>query len=173
MDAKEFLKINGLEKSRRIVENAPKRAQRYFLGMYLKQGEWTWWWSQAVNKWLQYEKHVYGDSKFEIATDLFDLKNAIADLDFIKTLGGIELALAILASVENELSEYGNRLGSEYRKSSENPKDRALILHDNGAWVESSFLNIELEDPKTFISILRIKKAVTTFEEIHLEGALI
>lgn len=74
-------KVGGIEKARRIVDSAPKYAQRYFLGKYLKQGEWTWWWSSYVSKWLQFEKHIYSNSKFEIATDLNDLRTAIAEHD--------------------------------------------------------------------------------------------
>lgn len=75
--------INNLsiEQMREIVEGAPERAERWLNGMYLKQGEWTWWWSGYVSKWLQFEKHIYSNSKFEIATDLNDLRTAIAEHD--------------------------------------------------------------------------------------------
>jgi hypothetical protein len=75
--------INNLtiEQIREIVNGAPERAERWLNGMYLKQGEWTWWWSSYVNKWLQYEKHIYSNSKFEIAIDLNDLRTIIAEYD--------------------------------------------------------------------------------------------
>ncbi|MDC4952828.1 hypothetical protein OHW04_02155 [Acinetobacter baumannii] len=88
MKPEQFIRDFGEKKAREVVEGAPKNAQRYFLGKYLKQGEWTWWWSGYLGKWLQFEKHVYGDSKFEIAINLSDLKRLVESVDLVKKLGG-------------------------------------------------------------------------------------
>ncbi|WP_288406651.1 hypothetical protein [uncultured Acinetobacter sp.] len=83
MNAHKFVAEHGIDKAKRVLEGAPSKAQRYFLGKYFKQGEWTWWWSSYLNKWLQFEKHIYGDSKFEIAVDLSELKQVVDSIDYL------------------------------------------------------------------------------------------
>lgn len=102
MNAHEFVAEHGIEEAKRVLEGAPSKAQRYFLGKYLKQGEWTWWWSGYVNKWLQYEKHIYSDSKFEIAVDLLELKQVVESVEIVEQLGELN-------SVKKKL--YGKHIG--------------------------------------------------------------
>lgn len=87
MNAHKFVAEHGVEKARAVLDGAPSKAQRYFLGKYFKQGEWTWWWSSYLNKWLQFEKHIYGDSKFEIAVDLSELKQVVESVEIVEQFG--------------------------------------------------------------------------------------
>lgn len=101
MKPEQFIREFGVEKAREVVEGAPKNAQRYFLGKYLKQGEWTWWWSCYLGKWLQFEKHVYGDSKFEIAINLSELKRLVESLEIINRACGAERVIDLHERYKN------------------------------------------------------------------------
>lgn len=107
MKANEFIKEQGLEKAKSILNCKPKYAQRYLFGMYFKQGVCTWWWSGEVNKWLQYEKHIYSGSKFEHAVDLKDLKTAVEAHEIINSYGGLDAAIANINN-RKELGLYVN-----------------------------------------------------------------
>ncbi|KCY22505.1 hypothetical protein [Acinetobacter baumannii] len=89
MKPEQFIRDFGEKKAREVVEGAPKYAQRYRAGMYLKQGEWTWFWSETSGKWLQYEKHIYSTSHFDFAVDLSDLKRLVGSLERINKCGGL------------------------------------------------------------------------------------
>ncbi|MHC3032465.1 hypothetical protein [Acinetobacter nosocomialis] len=102
MKPEQFIRDFGVEKAREVVEGAPKYAQRYRAGMYLKQGEWTWFWSEISGKWLQYEKHIYSTSHFDFAVDLSDLKRLVESLDIIWKFGSdIEGAKQLLEFVKD------------------------------------------------------------------------
>lgn len=94
MNAIKFIRQHGVEKAGEVVEGAPKNAQRYSDGMYFKQGEWTWFWSPTVSKWLQYEKHIYSTCSFDFAVDLSDLKRLVESLDLVEKFGDLEAAKA-------------------------------------------------------------------------------
>lgn len=90
MKPEQFIRDFGVEKAREVLRGAPKYAQRYRAGMYLKQGEWTWFWSEAAGKWLQYEKHIYSTSHFDFAVGLSDLKRLVESLELVKKLDGLQ-----------------------------------------------------------------------------------
>lgn len=106
MKAVEFIKQCGWDKSVLIVKNSPKNAQRYFLGKYLKQGEWTWWWSSYVNKWLQFENHIYSDSKFEIATEIKELKKYTDAYELMQKFGGVNTSKEVINSLPDKYQSY-------------------------------------------------------------------
>lgn len=96
MKPEQFILEYGAVKAREVVEGAPKYAQRYRAGMYLKQGEWTWFWSETSGKWLQYEKHIYSTSHFDFAVDLSDLKRLVESVDRVNAFGGLKDAKAVV-----------------------------------------------------------------------------
>lgn len=98
MKPEQFVREQGLKKAREVVEGAPKYAQRYRAGMYLKQGEWTWFWSETTGKWLQYEKHIYSTSHFDFAVDLSDLKRQVELLDIVRVIGPIEYTRSVVTN---------------------------------------------------------------------------
>lgn len=101
MNAYEFVAEFGIEKAKEVLNGAPKNAQRYSHGKYMKQGEWTWWWSNHVNKWLQFEKHIYSTSEFDVAVDLSELKQVVESFEIVEVLGGIEQAKLYISLNEN------------------------------------------------------------------------
>lgn len=50
----------------------------------------------------------------------------------------------ILSNLESTDTTHINKLGLEYKSSSDNPKDFALMLCDDGGWVKSLYLNEDL-----------------------------
>lgn len=66
----------------------------------------------------------------------------------------------ILGNLESTDTTHINKLGLEYKTSSNNPQDFALMLSDDGGWGKSSYLNEEL-DSGSFFNVqqhLKIKK---------------
>lgn len=113
MKPEQFIREYGVEKAREVVEGAPKYAQRYRAGMYLKQGEWTWFWSEAAGKWLQYEKHIYSTSHFDFAVDLSDLKRLVESVEIIQFWHGIEWCKGLVEDYKEEpihKESYGHRI---------------------------------------------------------------
>lgn len=93
----------------------------------------------------------------------FELERLIESHDLIAKHLGLNNCIELIKSVESSESEYGSRMGVEYKKSSENPQDKALMLCDDGEWVACLHLNFELDDSK-FINIQRLKQAVTDMQ---------
>ncbi|MDR2061419.1 MAG: hypothetical protein LBQ29_08505 [Acinetobacter sp.] len=144
MNAIQFIKDHGVEKAREVVEGAPKNAQRYLDGMYFKQGEWTWFWSLTVSKWLQYEKHIYSTSRFDFAVDLSDLKRLVESLDLVELLGGIEL-------LKRKID--GKHIGYTH-----------FSINGNGRW---SFLDHYIDFiPDSAYHIGMVNKAIADYESI-------
>lgn len=108
MNAHKFVADFGIERAKAVLEGAPNHAQRYLSGKYLKQGEWTWWWSSHANKWLQFEKHIYSDSKFEIAVSLEELKQVIESINVINRMFSLKQAkkTLIIAKAIGYTSDY-------------------------------------------------------------------
>jgi len=50
----------------------------------------------------------------------------------------------IIQNLESTETTHVNKLGLEYKPSSDQPKDHALMLTDDGEWYKSSYLNEEL-----------------------------
>lgn len=64
----------------------------------------------------------------------------------------------ILSNLESKDTSHINKLGLEYKASSDNPKDFALMLNDDGGWVKSSYLNEELDERGFFNVKEHLKK---------------
>lgn len=95
--------------------------------------------------------------------DDFILQRIIESHDIINKRSGLKNCIDLIQSVESCESEYGSRLGTEYKKSSENPNDMALMLCDDGRWISCLHSNAELDDSK-FLNINRIKQAIVDME---------
>lgn len=68
----------------------------------------------------------------------------------LKYLPDIDIGTAI-QDIKNSETSHLNKLAVEYKQSSENPKDAALILTDQGTWIESkSYLNEDLNTGSFF-----------------------
>lgn len=68
----------------------------------------------------------------------------------LKYLPDIDIGTAI-QDIKNSETSHLNKLAVEYKQSSENPKDAALILTDQGTWIESkSYLNEDLNTDSFF-----------------------
>lgn len=50
----------------------------------------------------------------------------------------------IIQNIESTETTHLNKLGVEYKPSSDQPKEYALMLTDQGEWCKSSYLNEEL-----------------------------
>lgn len=92
----------------------------------------------------------------------FELQRLIQSHDMINKFKGPENCQDLLDSVEDSESQYGSRLGVEYRKSSNNAQDLALMLNDNGEWSESLHYNYELDDSR-FLNIVRLRQALIDY----------
>lgn len=80
---------------------------------------------------------------------------------------GLVCCKELLDSVEVEDAEYGSRLGVEYKKSSDQPNDLALMYCDNGesgGWIESRHFNHEMDEEDKFLNITRLRQAVMDVE---------
>ena len=51
----------------------------------------------------------------------------------------------IIQNLESKETTHVNKLGFEYKQSSDQPKEHALMLTDEGEWCKSSYLNEELD----------------------------
>lgn len=91
-----------------------------------------------------------------------ELQRLIQSHDLINYLKGSENCQDLLDSVESNESQYGSRLGVEYKKSSTQAKDLALMLNDEGEWSESLHYNYELDDSR-FLNITRLRQAMADF----------
>lgn len=85
---------------------------------------------------------------------------------FVLEHDGINVCRELLDSVQGEESEYASRFGTEYRKSSSNPNDKALMLSDEDKWIESSHYNGELDQEK-FLNIGKLRQAIQDYEACH------
>lgn len=126
MKPEQFIREFGEKKAREVVEGAPKNAQRYSDGMYFKQGEWTWFWSPAVSKWLQYEKHIYSTSRFDFAVNLSDLKRLVESLDLVEYHGGFDGANRYLDSISSDAYSWNSNVAKYHGKL-----ERAIAVHES------------------------------------------
>ncbi|WP_111893073.1 hypothetical protein [Acinetobacter sp. MB5] len=105
-------------------------------------------------------KYIVVHDRVESTVNLDDLKRLVESHELIEHYEGLEACKDMILSVYSDQSEYGNQLGVEYKKSSENPKDKSLMLCDDGAWIGSAYLNHELDNPESFINLKRLKQAI-------------
>ncbi|MHA3048958.1 hypothetical protein [Acinetobacter sp. ANC 4641] len=139
MKANEFVKKVGWDKAKEILENAHWKDIAYRDGNYYS---------------------TY--SKNDVL--LGDLKRLVESHELIESGHGLETCKSVILFTENNESEYGNQLGVEYKKSSENPNDKALMLCDDDAWINSSYLNHELDTAAGFVNFKRLKQAIADEE---------
>lgn len=72
-------------------------------------------------------------------------QNRILGGDLIIKVGGMSQAEHILELVADD-AEYIGFACMQYKLSSANPDDKALLLHDDIGWQESSYFNHELSN---------------------------
>lgn len=76
------------------------------------------------------------------------------------SINNIEEAKEFLSQLESDETEYVSKTRMEYKKSSENKDDMALILCDTGEWINSRHANYEL-DSGSFLKVADIRNEVT------------
>lgn len=140
MKACQFVKANGWQKAKDVLKNAHWENIAYGNGCYYSNS----------------------CSKNDVCLD--ELKQLVESHELIETNHGLGTCKAIILLTDSDETEYGNRLGVEYRKSSENPNDTALMFCDDGTWIASSYLNFELDTTGRFINIKRLKQAIADEE---------
>lgn len=89
-----------------------------------------------------------------------ELQRLIQSHDLVEHHKGLDECIDLLSSVESKESEYGGRLGVEYKKSSSEEQDFALMLCDEGTWCASKHFNHELDNASKFLNIKRLIAAV-------------
>lgn len=87
--------------------------------------------------------------------------NRVLGADLIKKVGSRWRANHILNLVEDD-AEYVGFACMQYKLSSTNPDDRALLFHDDIGWQESSYFNHELINltERRFICLNDLEQAV-------------
>lgn len=95
---------------------------------------------------------------------LNDLKRLVESHEIIEKGQGLDACKDVFLSVYSDESEYLNRLGVEYKKSSKNLEDKALMLCSDGVWIDSSYLNDELDSTSGFINLKQLKQAIADEE---------
>lgn len=119
---------------------------------------------QTINKNGLDKTRNYLNAKVSIGDLLTDkdmqLQVLIQSHDIVEKHNGLATCKDILSSVESRESEYGGRLGVEYKKSSDDPQKRALMLCDDGSWCACLHTNDELNDSSKFLNIKRLEQAV-------------
>ena len=91
---------------------------------------------------------------------------AITGSDLIAKVGGMRQAHHILNMVEDD-TQYIGFMYLQYKLSSDNPDDKALILHDDNTWHASSYFNHEFGqiNKHRFICINDLNNAVLVAEK--------
>lgn len=100
-----------------------------------------------------------------------DQKNRLLGAELIKKVGGMGQANHILNLVEDE-AEYVGFMYMQYKLSSANPDDNALLLHDDIGWRESSYFNHELTNlvERRFICLKDLEQAVAEHSPIYFNA---
>ena len=90
-----------------------------------------------------------------------DQENRVLGTQLIKKVGGMGQALHILNLVEDD-AEYIGFMYLQYKLSSQNENDSALLLRDDGEWYGSSYLNKEFTNlvERRFICLKDLNDAV-------------
>lgn len=88
-------------------------------------------------------------------------QNRILGGDLIVKVGGMLQAYHILELVADD-AEYVGFAYMQYKLSSANPDDKALLLHDDIGWQEASYFNHELINltERRFICLKDLEQAV-------------
>lgn len=123
--------------------------------------------SQIIIKGLckKFDFEINTGESIELAyVDLNDLKRLVESHEIVEKHGGLHTCKLILKSVDSNESEYGSRLGIEYKKSFDGVDSKALMFCDDGNWCPSSYLNFELDDESKFVNLGRLKKAIADVE---------
>lgn len=119
---------------------------------------------QTINKKGLDKTREYLNAKVstgDLLTDKdMELQVLIQSHDIVEKHNGVDACKDILSSVESRESEYGGRLGVEYKKSSKDPEERALMLCDDGSWCACLHTNDELDNGSKFLNIKRLAQAV-------------
>lgn len=140
MKACQFVKANGWQKAKDVLKNAHWENIAYGNGYY------------------------YSNSCSKNDVLLNDLKRLVESHEIIEKGQGLDVCKDIFLSVYSDESEYLNRLGVEYKKSSKNLEDKALMLCSDGVWIDSSYLNDELDGTSGFINLKQLKQAIADEE---------
>ena len=139
MKANTFVKKYGWTEAQDVVKNAH--------------------WENAYSD-GSYYSHI--DSENDVL--LSDLKRLVQSHEIIEKGQGLDACKDVFLSVDSDESDYINRLGVEYKKSSEDPNDKALMLCDDGVWIDSSYLNYQLDSAYGFINLKQLKQAIADEE---------
>ena len=93
MNAIEFIKNNGVDKAREVLEGAPDRTASHYVvdtDTYFSE-EFHTYFDHSLNDWETADLHCVSDleANYEIVLDLFDLKRLAESMDLVKSYGGI------------------------------------------------------------------------------------
>lgn len=87
------------------------------------------------------ELQAYQNAPARFSINLEELEVYSNAYLFITSAKGIDDVQDWLESAESIETEFASRLGSEYKRSSDNPDDPAFLLHDDGQWYPSTGYN--------------------------------
>jgi hypothetical protein len=90
------------------------------------------------------------------------LLDLIQDHKLIQQCGGIDQSKELLKSVHGFQTEYIGRYGTQYKISSNNPDQLALMSFDIGQWMDSRHTNKFVVE--NFLSVKALKNAVSNFK---------
>lgn len=86
----------------------------------------------------------------------------LRDFVFLSSVNGYFAAISLLDSVESPETEFGSRMGNEYKLSSINDGDCALLLCDDGSWINARHTNGEVKS--LFLSIDKLRKSIQSLD---------
>lgn len=115
----------------------------------------------GIEKAKELLNNTHIESRGEFYNQLCEL---VESHELVESYGGLAMCNSIINSVDSDESEYGSRLGVEYKKSSDNSEDKALMFCDDRSWSESSYFNCELDNDSKFLNIKRLKQAIADVE---------
>lgn len=100
MNAIEFIKNNGVDKAREVVEGAPDRTASHYVvdtDTYFSD-EFHTYFDHSLNDWETADLHCVSDleANYEIVLDLFDLKRLVKSIDLVEFEGGLDKAKNVL-----------------------------------------------------------------------------
>lgn len=90
------------------------------------------------------------------------LLDVIQDHKLIQQCGGIDQSKELLQSVHTHHTQYIGKHGTQYKISSENPDELALMSFDVGQWMDSRHTNKFVVEK--FLNVKALKNAVANFK---------
>jgi len=90
------------------------------------------------------------------------LLDLVQDHKLIQQCGGIDQSKELLKSVHGFQTEYIGRYGTQYKISSDNPDELALMSFDVGQWMDSRHTNKDVVEK--FLNVKALKNAVANFK---------